>query len=128
MSSIKVGFVGVGNLGMIMAKKLGLKAGLDLHKMVEAISLSTGNSRALMGVARPMPFPPVPRPSATETPDEKAPTEDLGTKDKRLALEMAETVGAKTPIVQLMEELDLNSTYDAYSTLMIRKWRSAQPS
>jgi len=93
-----------------------LKAGLDLRKMVEAMSVSTGNSRALMGVGRPMPL--FPRPPVAQAPGAKAPVEDLGTKDKRLALEMANAVGAKTPIVRLMEELDLESTYDAYSTLM----------
>jgi len=110
----------VNNLAMyangIVAREcvnLGLKAGLDLKKMVEAMSVSTGNSRALMGVGRPMPFPARP-------PGTREPTEDLGTKDKRLALEMAEAVGAKTPLVHLMEELDLESTYDAYSTLMKR--------
>jgi len=36
------------------------------------------------------------------------------------ALEMAETVDAKTPLVNLMEELDLEATYDAYYALMKR--------
>lgn len=108
----------VNNLAMyangIVAREcvnLGLKAGLDLEKMKKAMSLSTGNSRALMGIGRLSPFPPPVR-----TPAEMAggkPPEDLGSKDKRLALEMADIVGARTPVVRLMEQLDLNSTYDA---------------
>jgi len=115
----------VNNLAMyangIVAREcvnLGLKAGLDLEKMKKAMSLSTGNSRTLMGVGRPSPFLPPPKPPAIGSPGGKAPAEDLGTKDKRLALEMAEAVGANTPIVRLMEELDLESTYDALSALM----------
>lgn len=96
---------------------LGLKAGLDLEKMKKAISLSTGNSRALMGVGRPSPFPLPPRPPAGGVHGDKVSTEDLGAKDKRLALEMAEDVGAKTPVVRLMEELDLESVYDALAAL-----------
>jgi 3-hydroxyisobutyrate dehydrogenase-like beta-hydroxyacid dehydrogenase len=108
----------VNNLAMyangIVAREcvnLGLKAGLDLEKMKKAMSLSTGNSRVLMGTGRVSPFPPPVR-----TPAELAsgkPPEDLGSKDKRLALEMADSVGAKTPVVRLMEQLDLNTTYDA---------------
>jgi 3-hydroxyisobutyrate dehydrogenase-like beta-hydroxyacid dehydrogenase len=97
---------------------LGLKAGLDLEKMKQAMSLSTGNSRALMGIGRRMPFLPPPKPSASEPSSKEATPEDLGSKDKRLALEMAEAVGADTPVVRLMEKLDLESTYDALSALM----------
>jgi 3-hydroxyisobutyrate dehydrogenase len=100
---------------------LGLKAGLDLEKMKKAMSLSTGNSRMLMGVGRPSPFPAPPKPPAAGAPSGKAPAEDLGSKDKRLALEMAESVGAKTPVVGFMEGLDLESTYDALSALRKRR-------
>jgi 3-hydroxyisobutyrate dehydrogenase-like beta-hydroxyacid dehydrogenase len=108
----------VNNLAMyangIVAREcvnLGLKAGLDLEKMKKAMSLSTGNSRVLMGIGRMSPFPPPVRTPAELAGDK--PPEDLGSKDKRLALEMADNVGAKTPVVRLMEQLDLNSTYDA---------------
>jgi 2-hydroxy-3-oxopropionate reductase len=108
----------VNNLAMyangIVAREcvnLGLKAGLDLEKMKKAMSLGTGGSRMLMGVGRPSPFPP-----RVKTPAELAggkPPEDLGSKDKRLALEMADAVGAATPVVRLMEQLDLNAVYDS---------------
>jgi 3-hydroxyisobutyrate dehydrogenase-like beta-hydroxyacid dehydrogenase len=108
----------VNNLAMyansIVAREcvnLGLKAGLDLEKMKKAMSVSTGNSRSLMGIGRMSPFPP-----PVKTPAELAggkPQEDLGSKDKRLALEMADSVGARTPVVRLMEQLDLDSMYDA---------------
>ena len=115
----------VNNLAMfangIVAREcvnLGLKAGLDLQKMIEAMSVSTGSSRALRGLGRRMPQPPAPRPPVAGAPGAKAPPESLGTKDKRLVLEMAEAVGADTPVVRFMDELDLESTYDAYSALM----------
>jgi len=100
---------------------LGLKAGLDLEKMKKAMSLSTGNSRMLIGVGRPSPFPAPPKPPAVGAPGGKTPAEDLGSKDKRLALEMAESVGANTPVVQFMEGLDLESIYDALSALRKRR-------
>jgi 3-hydroxyisobutyrate dehydrogenase len=105
----------VNNLAMyangIVAREcvnLGLKAGLDLEKMKKAMSLSTGASRMLMGVGRPSPFPPPPK-----LPPGVKPPEDLGTKDKRLALEIADDVGAQTPVVKLMEQLDLKAVYNA---------------
>ena len=115
----------VNNLAMfangIVAREcvnLGLKAGLDLQKMIEAMSVSTGNSRALGGLGRRMRQAPASRPPVTRAPGAKAPPEDLGSKDKRLALEMAQAVGANTPIVRFMDELDLESVYDAYSATM----------
>jgi 3-hydroxyisobutyrate dehydrogenase-like beta-hydroxyacid dehydrogenase len=120
----------VNNLAMyangIVAREcvnLGLKAGLDLEKMKKAMSLSTGNSRALMGIGRASPFPPPPKPPAAGAPGGK-PFEDLGTKDKRLALEVAEEAGAQTPVVKFMEQLDLESTYDALSTRAQRQRRT----
>jgi 3-hydroxyisobutyrate dehydrogenase-like beta-hydroxyacid dehydrogenase len=115
----------VNNLAMyannIVAREcanLGLKAGLDLQKMAQAISVSTGYSRAFGGMGRRMGGPASgPRPPVARAPG--AP-EDLGSKDKRLALEMAEEVGANTPVVRFMEKLDLESLYDAYSDLMRR--------
>ncbi|MFC1949920.1 NAD(P)-dependent oxidoreductase [Chloroflexota bacterium] len=96
---------------------LGLKAGLNLEKMAEAMSLSTGNSRGLRGVIRWMRQPPAP---AARVPSAEAPPQDLGTKDRELAMEMARTAGANTPLTSLMAELDLKTVYDAYSAL-IRK-------
>jgi 3-hydroxyisobutyrate dehydrogenase len=108
----------VNNLAMyangIVAREclnLGRKAGLDLEKMKKAMSLSTGNSRALMGVGRPSPFPQPPKLPTARSTDQ--PPEDLGTKDKRLALELADEVGAQTPVVRLMEQLDLKIVYSA---------------
>ncbi len=97
---------------------LGLKAGLDLDKMVQAMSVSTGYSRMLGGLIRRIrgPVPLVRAPA--EAPGAKAPPEDIGTKDKRLAMEMAEEVGANMPLARFIDELDAESAYDAYSTAM----------
>ncbi len=91
---------------------LGLKAGLDLEKMKKAMSLSIGNSRSLLGIGRPNLFSnSSPSPKVTTTGGK--PTETLGVKDKRLALELAQEVGAKMPVVEFMEQLDPGSIYDA---------------
>ena len=97
---------------------LGLKAGLDLDKMVEAIRVSTGNSRGLGIASRRMRGPAPPRPPVTRTPGAKEPPQDLGTKDRELAMELAEEVGAETPVTRLMAELDIESIYNAYTAEM----------
>ena len=101
---------------------VGLKAGLDLQKMLEAMSVSTGSSWMLKSMAamrnsgrRMAPPPPPP----ARAPGAKAPPEDIGAKDKRLALEMAEALGAKVPITRFLEKLD-TAVYDAYGATMRR--------
>jgi 3-hydroxyisobutyrate dehydrogenase len=91
---------------------LGLKAGLNLEKIKKAMSLSTGNSRSLMGIGRPNFFPVSSRTLTVATTGEKS-TEELGEKDKRLALELAQEVGAQMPVVDFMEQLNPDSIYDA---------------
>ena len=111
------------NIGTLIRECLnaGLKAGLDLQKMMEVMSVSTGSSWMLQAMASmrksgariaPPPSPPPSPPGA------KAP-EDIGSKDKRLAMELAEAVGADVPIAQFLETLD-TSVYDAYSAVMRR--------
>ncbi len=101
---------------------VGLKAGLDLQKMLEAMSVSTGSSWMLKSMAamrksgrRMAP----PQPPSVRAPGAKAPPEDIGAKDKRLALEMAEALGAEVPITRFIEKLD-TSVYDAYAVTMRR--------
>lgn len=112
------------NIGTLIRECLnvGLKAGLDLQKMLEAMSVSTGSSWMLKSMAamrksgmRMVPPPPLP----ARAPGVKAPPEDIGAKDKRLALEMAEALGAEVPITRFIEKLD-TSVYDAYAATMRR--------
>jgi 3-hydroxyisobutyrate dehydrogenase-like beta-hydroxyacid dehydrogenase len=91
---------------------LGLKAGLDFDKMLEAVRLSTGYSRGLMLVARMVRQP---RPASKVT--TKSAVKSLEEKDNETAIGLAEAVGAKTPVSQFMFELDLEKEYEAISGL-----------
>lgn len=90
---------------------LGLKAGLDLQKMIDVIRVSTGNSLRLESLDYMMK-------ARKLRPAPKAPRRDLGTKDRDLAIELAEKVGANIPLLRFIAELDAESAYDAYSTMM----------
>lgn len=97
---------------------LGLKAGLDLQKMLDVMRVSTGNSWSLQNLdymvkSRTL-YP------AAKAPTAKAPTKNTGAKDRKLALELAEKVGANTPLLRFIDGLDAESAYDAYSALMRR--------
>ena len=105
---------------------LGLKAGLDLRKMVEALSAGLGSTRGLQRMAAmlksqrrtPAARPLVAQAPATIPPDANARPQIMGlNKDKQLAMEMAEAVGAEVPIARFMDELD-PSLYETYSTAM----------
>ncbi len=103
---------------------LGLKAGLDLQKIIEMLgSSATGgilddmglkpwfDTKEIIEIMRGR----VVRPPVIMDSDGKTPLEDFGTMYKRLAMEMAERIGARVPVNQLIDELrDTESTYDAY--------------
>jgi 3-hydroxyisobutyrate dehydrogenase len=92
---------------------IGLKAGLDLNRMIEAMRLSTGYSRGLMTLARQIRQPrTVIRPAGAGKP-----TQELGDKDREFALELAESVSAGTPITRFIAGLDLEAEYDELSKL-----------
>jgi len=116
----------VNNLAMyannIVAREcanIALKAGLDLQQISRAIMVGTGRSGGFSGMTRRMTGPRGGRPSSGLGTD--AATEDLGTKDKRVALELADEVGASAPVVRFMEKLDLEKTYEAYAATMGRR-------
>ncbi len=88
---------------------LGLKAGLDLDQMVEAIRVSTGYSRGLNLVTRTLHQPRPPRKVTAN----KAPTKSLEEKDNETAIELAKEVGAQTPVSEFMFKLNLGKIYDA---------------
>lgn len=129
LGGIGAGMAGktVNNLAMyannIVAREcanLALKAGLDLQQIARAIMVSTGRNSGFSGMGRRAPSGPrTGRPSVI-APGVEPWTEDLGTKDKRVALELADEVGANAPVVRFMEKLNLESTYDTYSTAMRR--------
>jgi 3-hydroxyisobutyrate dehydrogenase len=90
---------------------LGLKAGLDLQKMIDVIGVSTGNSWSLQMLDYTMK-------SRKLYPAAKAQRQGSLSKDTALAVEMGEKVGANIPLLRFIHELDVESAYDAYSALM----------
>ncbi len=84
---------------------IGVKAGLDVDKIVQAMRLSTGYSRSLMMAAR------APRSSPEPSASGKA-VKSLDDKDNETAMALAEAVAASTPVARLMLGLDQPKTYD----------------
>lgn len=108
---------------------LGLKAGLNIAKMVEVWGAGVGGPRLLETVGlKPWNTSEeiievirgrAGRPPVIMDSDGQTPLEDFGTMYKRLAMEMARAVGAEMPISELVDKLrDTQLTYDAYSTLI----------
>jgi 3-hydroxyisobutyrate dehydrogenase-like beta-hydroxyacid dehydrogenase len=91
---------------------IGLKAGLSFDQMVAAIKVSTGFSKGMNVLIRRMGKPPT-LPGAAE----KGQPKSIDEKDRDTALELAEDVGAETPITHFMAELDLKKYYDAISQI-----------
>ncbi len=104
------------------ALNVGIKAGLDLRKMLEIMKVSTGESWMLRSmeqminspVAQYMRKPPV---------DER-PEKNIGIKDKRLAFELAKDSGAEIPVTLFIEEVDTNSKYAALSAALAEAMKS----
>ena len=96
---------------------LGLKAGLDFKKMVEALSNGRGSTKGLQHMAaRLRSLKPAPASGAIT---KRASGPGVGmNKDSELALEMAEEIGVNMPIARFMAELDTTSEYEAYSKEM----------
>lgn len=103
---------------LIEGLNFGLKAGLDLQKMIEVMSVGA-SARTIQylglkpGQDMQKIFEIIRAPAAKE-PDVKAQRED----ELAIAMEMAEAVGAKMPVCRFIDNLDSASTYDAYYALM----------
>ena len=95
---------------------LGLKAGLDLQKMIDVIRVSTGNSWGLGSLDYRMKARKL-RPAA-EAPAPETQRMGLGTKDRDLAIELAEKVGANIPLLRFVAELNEESEYEAFFAMM----------
>jgi 3-hydroxyisobutyrate dehydrogenase-like beta-hydroxyacid dehydrogenase len=91
---------------------IGLKAGLPFDQMVAAIKVSTGHSIGLNVVVRQLQRPP-----KVLSPAEKIQPKSIDDKDRETALELAEEVGAETPITHFMTELDLKQVYDSLNRI-----------
>ncbi len=106
---------------------LGLRAGLDLQKMVEALSTGLGSTKGLQRMAAtlksrgrtPTGSPAVP--AAPVQPAVAAPASaNPLLKDAQLAMTMADEIGAGLPLARFISELDSTSAYPEYSAAMKR--------
>jgi len=93
------------------ALNLGLKAGLDLEKMIEVMRVSTADSFSL----RVMEYRVKTR--QPSKPIKNAPREVVN-KDLEMALQMAAEVGAPLPITRYITGLDTGALYEAFSAEM----------
>jgi 3-hydroxyisobutyrate dehydrogenase-like beta-hydroxyacid dehydrogenase len=106
------------NIGVVTRESLnlGVKAGLDLKTMVEALSLGLGSTRGLQNMAemlksaKPLSTP---RPPAARS----APA-GMGIRDRVLALEMAKAAGVDMPVADCISQLDTESLYAAFAAAM----------
>jgi 3-hydroxyisobutyrate dehydrogenase-like beta-hydroxyacid dehydrogenase len=104
------------NIGLVTRESLnmGVKAGLDLKTMVEALSQGLGSTRGLQTMAKNLK-----EKSSSSSPRTSAARPavgGMGVRDRILALELAKELGAEMPISDCIQELDSNSLYQAYSS------------
>jgi 3-hydroxyisobutyrate dehydrogenase-like beta-hydroxyacid dehydrogenase len=93
---------------------IGLKAGLDYNQLTAVIKVATGFSRGL-GILDMQLRRPQPRPQPAQT--TKNQPKSLDDKDWDFVLELAQTVGAETPLAKLMVQLDLEKVYNGVKRL-----------
>jgi 3-hydroxyisobutyrate dehydrogenase-like beta-hydroxyacid dehydrogenase len=106
------------NIGMVTRESLnmGVKAGLDLKTMVEALSQGLGSTRGLQTLAENLKAhksSASPRTSAAGPPAGM-----MGTRDRTLALDLAKEVGAGMPLADYIQHLDSSELYKAYISAM----------
>ena len=97
---------------------MGVKAGLDLPTMVEALSSGLGSTRALQNLALML------KSEHRKNPNSRASnlqtSGQLGRKDRSLALELGKEVSAEMPISNFISQLDSEALYKAYSTALAK--------
>ncbi len=94
---------------------MGVKAGLNLKTMVEALSHGLGSTRGLQTMAEN--FKERKFSSSPQTPGRPA-TGGMGIRDRVLALDLAKEVGAEMPVADCIQKIDTNIVYQAYSSAL----------
>lgn len=106
------------NIGTVTRESLnmGLKAGLDLKTMVEALSQGLGSTRGLQTLARNLQERQ--SSSSPRTSTARPAIGAMGMRDPMLALELAKEVEAEMPVADCIQQLDSSLLYQAYSSAM----------
>jgi 3-hydroxyisobutyrate dehydrogenase len=95
---------------------MGLKAGLDLKTMVEALSQGLGSTRGLQTMAQTLKER---KSSSSPQPSAARPAiGNMGMRDRVLALELAKEVGAEMPVADCIQQTDSSLLYQAYASAM----------
>jgi 3-hydroxyisobutyrate dehydrogenase-like beta-hydroxyacid dehydrogenase len=95
---------------------MGVKAGLDLKTMIEALSLGLGSTRGLQTMAENLKerkLSPSPRNSAA-----MPSAGGMRIQDRLFALDLAKEVGAEMPVAEYIQQMDSSLLYQAYSYAM----------
>jgi 3-hydroxyisobutyrate dehydrogenase-like beta-hydroxyacid dehydrogenase len=95
---------------------LGLRAGLDLEKMIEVMRVGTGNNWNLSQLDYLIKS--YKTRAAASAPK---PTKNIASKDWNLALELAKKTGARLPLGQFIHEFDPKTEYHEFYTVMQSK-------
>jgi 3-hydroxyisobutyrate dehydrogenase-like beta-hydroxyacid dehydrogenase len=106
------------NIGVVTRESLnmGVKAGVDLKTMVEALSLGLGSTRGLQNMAETLKaYKPSPVP---KSPGSRPTAGGMGLRDRVLALELAKEIGVEMPIADCISQLNAESLYEAYAAAM----------
>jgi 3-hydroxyisobutyrate dehydrogenase-like beta-hydroxyacid dehydrogenase len=90
---------------------IGVKAGLDLKIMVEALSLGLGSTRGLQNLAETLK-------AAAANHQTPRPAGTMRTRDRVLALDLAKEVGVAVPIADCIRNLPAEGLYAAYDAAM----------
>ena len=98
---------------------IGLKAGLDLQKMLEVMAASTAGNWNLNYID----FLLKAEKGVTTSVSRPAPTKYLGDKDWTLAQDYAKAVGAEIPATKFLHELDSMSIYPEMTAVMAKLFK-----
>lgn len=102
------------NIGTVTRESLniGVKAGLDLRTMVEALSLGLGSTRGLQNLVETL------KAAAVNNQAPRPPVGTMRTRDRTLALDLAKEVGAAVPVADCIKNLPADGLYAAYDAAM----------
>jgi 3-hydroxyisobutyrate dehydrogenase-like beta-hydroxyacid dehydrogenase len=95
---------------------MGIMAGLELKPMVDALSTGLGSTRGLQTMAENLNER---KPSSSSRSSTAGPAAGgMGSRDRKLAMELAKAAGAAMPVADCIQQLDSRSLYKDYLSAM----------